>query len=208
MPRRYCKSLGLEQALEATGLHVSWEEAYLSPLYTENAGEMEISNAEALPLVADYCQALYGQVEAAIAQNVFPIAIGGDHSMAIGTWSAVVNALDMRQKFGLIWIDAHLDAHTPHTSPSQAYHGMPVASLLGEGPSELASIGGRGQKIAPEHICFVGARSYEEGEHLFLQQRDVKIFYMEELRERGMGAVMNDARSLCNARNRGFWHFH
>ncbi len=122
----------------------------------------------------------------------FPIILGGDHSIAIGTWTAVRSWLN--QDFGLIWIDAHLDAHTFATSPSAAIHGMPVAALLGHGPSDLTHLCGFAPKIKPENIAFIGIRSFEEGEAELIKSLGIKVFDMEYIDTHGFDTTFKTAK--------------
>jgi arginase len=92
-----------------------------------------------LPYVEDVCQRLALSVENTLQNNHFPVVIGGDHAIAAGTWAGVTQYFQTRENFGLIWIDAHMDAHTMETTPSQAYHGMPLAALLGYGDALLVN---------------------------------------------------------------------
>jgi arginase len=117
------------------------------------------------------------------------ITFGGDHSCAIGTWSGVAQVHD---EFGLIWIDAHMDAHTPETSPSGNFHGMPVACLLGHGDPRLTSIGRPGAKLKPENFVQIGIRSYESGEAALLQKLGVRVYMMEEVTRKGFAACMQE----------------
>ena len=134
----------------------------------------------------------------------FPISVGGGHSMAMGTWSGVTSALHVEGKFGLIWFDAHMDAHTPDTSDSGDYHGMPLAHLLGYGDEELRSIGGEIPKISPNHLCLVGIRSYEEGEANLLQKLGVRIFYIDEVKQRGLNDVVKEALTIVKNGTEGY----
>lgn len=136
---------------------------------------------------------LCNTITESINQSCFPLVIGGDHSCAIGTWSGISTAYKHQGQIGLIWIDAHLDAHTFSTSPSQNIHGMPLAALLGHGDSNLTHIGSTHQKLLPENVCIIGARSYEDGELALLEKLNVKIFFMPEVSERGFNAVFNKA---------------
>jgi arginase family enzyme len=81
-------------------------------------------------------------VERAVEAGALPVTIGGDHSMAAGSIAGFARANDAFGRIGVIWIDAHGDIHTPETSPSKAYHGMPLAALLGLGDKDFATIGG------------------------------------------------------------------
>lgn len=126
-----------------------------------------------------------------LKNHKLPVVIGGDHSIAIGTWSAVSQWLD--EDYGLIWIDAHLDAHTFETSPSCAIHGMPAASLLGHGMPELSHLLGFAPKIKPENLAFIGIRSFEEGEAALLKSLGVKIFDMDYVTVHGFEATFKEA---------------
>jgi arginase family enzyme len=86
---------------------------------------------------ARFCERLARRVYDALQDNQRIGVVGGDHSCAIGTWSGVHQAIADSGPLGLIWIDAHMDCHTPGTSPSGALHGMPLACLLGHGPEAL-----------------------------------------------------------------------
>lgn len=137
-----------------------------------------------------------------LGRGFCPFIVGGDHSIAIGTWSAIYQ--HYQKDFGLIWIDAHLDAHTPETSPSQARHGMPLAALLGYGDCELTAIGSTQAKLKPENLVIIGARSFEQGEQDLLNQLGVRIMYMDEVRQRGFSECFNEAVSLATKNNQNF----
>lgn len=130
------------------------------------------------------------------------LTLGGDHSSAIGTWSGAAAALD--QPLGLLWIDAHLDSHTPQTSHSQNIHGMPLAVLLGYGENELTQIQGKKPKISPENLVILGARNFEEGEHALLERLGVPIFYMPEIQRLGLDAVMKKATKIITEKTGAF----
>jgi arginase len=132
------------------------------------------------------------RVEQSIVHKKQFIVFAGDHSCAIGTWSGVAHAL--QQDFGLIWVDAHLDAHTPETSPSGNIHGMPVSHLLGYGNSSLSSILNSNPKIKPENICFIGIRSFEAAEENLIKKLNIKVYYMDEVSERGLDVVFKEAK--------------
>ncbi len=126
------------------------------------------------------------------------ITFGGDHSCAIGTWSGVAK---LYQEFGIIWIDAHMDAHTHATTLTGNVHGMPVASLLGAGVGALKNIFFTGPKIKPENIVLIGIRSYEAEEKELLESLGVKIFMMAEVNKVGFAACMDYAIKKFRAKN-------
>ncbi|MDH4273611.1 MAG: arginase [Gammaproteobacteria bacterium] len=121
------------------------------------------------------------------------VVVGGDHSCAIGTWSGVARSLRGRGALGLLWIDAHMDAHTPETSPSGALHGMPLAMLLGAGPPDLVRLAGTIPALQPRHVWLIGVRSYEAQEQQRLTDLGVNIRYMTEVKTRGLAAIIAEA---------------
>lgn len=157
---------------------------------------------DALSAVAEMCELLAKKTRKALCEGHFPIVIGGDHSCAIGTWSGVKSAINGR--LGLIWIDAHMDSNTFETSPSQAIHGMPLACLLGYGAEQLTHIATPYPKLLPEDVCLIGVRSFEEGEARLLAALGVRVYFMEEVRQRGMGEVLKEALSIVEKETAGF----
>lgn len=152
-----------------------------------------------LPLVKQQCNKVAEHTFNSVKKGHFPCVIGGDHSVAIGTWSGVTSALNARGNFGLIWFDAHMDGHTPETSPSYAYHGMPVAHLMGYGEPELINIKGEGDIIDPRHLVLIGIRSYEDGEESLMKKLGVKIYYMDEIKKRSFDVCFKEAISYIES---------
>lgn len=137
-------------------------------------------------------------------QNQQPFCVlGGDHACAMGTWSAVAHFCRPKD-IGLIWIDAHMDSHTPQNSLSHNYHGMPVAHLLGHGAECLTHLLDKQPKIKPQNLCLVGIRSYETSEHHFLQQQGVKIFYQQDCLDQGFSSVLQQAYQHVTQNTDGF----
>lgn len=132
------------------------------------------------------------------------VTLGGDHSSAIGTWSGASSGIAKRGDLGLIWIDAHMDSHTLETTPSDNIHGMPLAVLLGHGDLSLTSVRTSAPKIRPEHVCLIGVRSFEAEEKNLLEHLNVRIFYMEEIIQRGIETVLNEALTIATTGTAGF----
>lgn len=139
------------------------------------------------------CTELAKHVAASLKKRQRTTVIGGDHSCAIGTWSGVYDAYHHDGDIGLIWFDAHMDGHTPETTPSGNIHGMPVATLLGYGYPTLTNILHDTAKIKPENLCLIGTRSFESGEAALLKKLNVKIYDMEEIAKHGFKEVLQDA---------------
>lgn len=157
-----------------------------------------------LPTITTLSQQLAKAVDKAVAASEFFITVGGDHSCGIGTWSGAAHAYRDRGDIGLIWFDAHLDAHTFDTTPSGNIHGMPVACLLGHGDAALISILDKQPKLKPENLVFIGSRSYEDGEHTLLKRLGVKIYYMEEVLTCGFTPIFQEALAIVKANTVGY----
>lgn len=120
-----------------------------------------------------------------------PILIGGDHSAAIGFWSGISRA--KRKPVGLIWIDAHLDSHTPLTSWSHRLHGMPLAILLGHADPRWQRVAGTVPPLRADAVTLIGIRSFEPEERQLLDSLGVRIITMDEVRNRGWSEVWREA---------------
>lgn len=162
-------------------------------------------NARYLPEITASCRRLSKTVERALDEGRFPLVLGGDHSVAAGTVAGVARHFRKRKRsLGLIWIDAHADMNTPETSPSGNVHGMPLASLVGMGPEELASLGGFAPKVRPENVVLVGIRDVDQLEKPHIKSSGVRAFTMRAIDERGLRDVMNEAIRIASDGTAGF----
>jgi arginase len=134
---------------------------------------------------------LADKVEKVLAKGDFPLCIGGDHSMALGTISGIASYCKKnKQKLGVIWIDAHSDMNTDETSPSGNIHGMPLASLLGLGCDELVNLLGFSPKLDPENCALIGIRSIDEAEKLNIKKLGVPIYTMNDIDKLGIHRII------------------
>ena len=167
-------------------------------------GDLDIKNMEELhvgELKARYLReivralkVLARKTETIMVHHGFPLVLGGDHSIAIGTISGVSSfCRQRRKKLGLLWIDAHGDINTPATSPSGNIHGMPLAAVMGFGPRELTSIGGAVAKVDPANVALVGIRSLDEGEKKLLARLGIAVYTMTDVDRQGIHRVMKKA---------------
>src|SRR6478735_4892005 len=110
--------------------------------------------------IARVCEKLYKTSLGVLEKGGLPLVLGGDHSLAAGSVAATADFVRRDNKpVGLIWVDAHGDMNTPATSDSGNVHGMPLASLLGLEPAELARIGGFAPKVTPARTALIGIRN-------------------------------------------------
>lgn len=156
----------------------------------------EISNA---------CQQLAKEVEAILTANELPLILGGDHSIAIGSFSGVASHYKKQDRtVGLLWFDAHADMNTPETTPSGNIHGMPLAVLLGYGARELAYVAGFAPKLDPQLCVHVGARDIDPGEKEMIKKLGIRFLTMREIDERGMSACMDEAIAIASRGSGGY----
>jgi len=187
---------GLAARLAGLGCNAHWG-SQLYPHYGAHRTEPEA-------IVPEFATRLMLAVAASRLRGKFPLVVGGDHSCGIGTWSGVHRVLWRQGPLGLVWIDAHMDSHTPETTPSGALHGMPMAALLGYGDPRLVHLGGIQVKLAPRQVCLVGVRSFERGEAALLARLGVRVFFADEVRRRGMRDVLAEAIAIAQAGTVGF----
>jgi arginase len=189
----------LAEDLRAAGLDADWRTMIRSEKsWREHPG---LTVAERYDLVARHAAALADEVAAAMHDGEFPLVLGGDHAIAMGTWGGVARATGHRP-LGLVWLDAHLDAHTLETTPSENAHGMGAAALLGHGHARFRAI--CGGVLRPEHLVYIGVRSYEEGEMALLQRLGVRIMLMDEVKRRGIAAALEEALAIATRGTAGF----
>lgn len=156
-------------------------------------------SARYLRPIAATCQELAERVEKAVDQGRFPLVLGGDHSVAVGTISGVSQSFRKRKRrLGVLWLDAHSDMNTPQTSPSGNVHGMPLACLIGSGPRELTHLYGYSPKVAPGNAVLVGIRDVDIRERPVVRGSGVHVFTMRDIDERGMRNVMKEAIALAS----------
>ena len=167
----------------------------LGPILEPAAGERRKQFA-----VSRLCAELAAAVAAARRRDRLPCVIGGDHSCAGGTWTGVARTL--RGSLGLLWIDAHMDSHTPATSHTGRLHGMPLAWLLGQDDDPLYGLSSG--VLEPQHVCLVGVRSYEPEEDERLRRLGVRVVFMDEIASRGIDAVLDEALDIVTAGTGGF----
>lgn len=169
------------------GLALDWA-ATLRP---ESPPAAQAAMAVRLAACAGFDHALADYL-AALAPEVVPLVLGGDHAIAVGTWRGL--ARRAARAPGLLWIDAHLDSHTPASTRSGNIHGMPLAALLGEGDAGLVAI--PGPPLDPARCCVIGAHAWEDEERALLERLQVRIFTRDEIRQRGLGAVFAEALQI------------
>jgi len=189
------KAAGLAAHLRAQGHEAEWGEIFRPPRGC--AADPRAAMVRLNPKLA-------ASVRDAMLAGERPLVIGGDHSCAVGTWSGVHAATRDRGPFGLLWIDAHLDSHTPQTSHTGLIYGMPLAALLGHGEAAFTRCLNPEPKLLPQHVCVFGARSYEPEERALLDRLGVRVIGMEEIERRGVADAMEEALAVVRSAGGGY----
>lgn len=189
---------GIKKRLESMGYHI------------EDKGDLRVPSPESQPIVhhnlkylaeitkvnQELAEAIYEEM----VKGRFPLIIGGDHSIAIGT---IAGLAQHKKNMGVIWFDAHGDLNTGETSPSGNIHGMSLAVSLGVGHPDLVRIGGHTSKIKPENTVIIGARDLDPGEKELIRRLKIKVFTMHEIDRLGMPRVMEEAISIVSKETDG-----
>jgi arginase len=181
----------------------------------EDRGNVEVVQAESrdagnpharyLPEIAETCRRLASMTEKAAGEGRFPLVLGGDHSLAVGSVSGVSRHYRRKKEsIGLIWIDAHADMNTPESSMSGNVHGMPLACIIGRGPRELTHIYNYAPKVPARNTVIVGLRAVDQLERQMVRESGVHFFTMRDIDERGLKAVMMDALRFATDGTSGF----
>ncbi len=194
---------GLGKALRRMGYSVAREEDIPAPAM--ETGTDEDIKARFKPQILDVCTQLAERVVAILQEGDFPLVLGGDHSIAMGTFAGTSSFYRQRDELvGLLWFDAHGDMNVPGSSPSGNIHGMPLAHLLGKGDDDLKNIQGFSPKVKPENVALIGIRDIDAGERQIIRDSGIHAFTMREIDEHGMAAIARRALEIVNDGTAGF----
>jgi arginase len=179
---------GLNAALEQWGFTVVDCGNVSGP---PNPGLISVNGYRNLPEVAAWNREVHQAVYRELNQERLPILLGGDHSLSVGSISAVArHCREHNKPLRVLWLDAHADFNTRELSPTGSLHGMPVSTLCGFGPQELIQIGGKTPAISPQWVRQIGIRSVDKGERRFLHEQELAVFDMRYIDEIGVRKVM------------------
>ncbi|CAM3922293.1 arginase [Alkalicoccus chagannorensis] len=179
---------GVTERLEALGYEVD-DRGDIHIGRPERYDVKNEDNLKDLDVVVQASEDLQTAVKKAAEEGYFPLVLGGDHSIAIGTLAGAARSRNL----GVIWYDAHGDLNTGETSPSGNIHGMPLSASMGLGHKALTDIGGFSPKVKPEHTVVIGARSLDKGERELIKARGINVYTMHEIDRLGMTKVMEEA---------------
>lgn len=192
---------GLNESIYALGhrIHESGNIAVPIPEMCQSDAEPKLRNLDCIVPVS--CN-LMARVSEIFEEGHFPITLGGDHSLSLGT----IKGAAKHKKIGVLWIDAHTDFNTPDTTPSGNIHGMPLAALTGRGDPRLVGLGDEPKgAISAARVAVVGARDIDPGERENLREAGVRVFSMHEVDSYGINTVMQQALDIVTRGTEGVY---
>ncbi len=194
---------GLDDRIRALG----WRVREIGSITAAGPEEARVGRADAryLSEVLDVCTRLRDATLAVREQGGFPIVLGGDHSIAMGSVSAQAQHHKQRsESLGLIWVDAHTDMNLPETSPSGNIHGMPLSHLLGRGLPSLRKLAGKGPAVRAHNVALLGIRSVDRTERHIVKELGVRAYTMTEIDERGLSTCVREALEIASDGTAGY----
>ncbi|MCU7558595.1 arginase [Macrococcus capreoli] len=181
---------GLIERIEAIGHTVIDKGNVASPAIDMKKYKSEQGGLRNLEEVTTFCESLCTEVDQVVQKGNYPVVIGGDHSIAMGTISGIAKHYD---NLGVIWYDAHGDLNIDASSPSGNIHGMPLRALIGDGHEDLVNIGGYKNKVKVENIVLIGMRDLDEGEKEYIKAVGIKTYTMADIDRLGIGKVIEES---------------
>ena len=193
----------LQRQLQSLGHEV--EDAGNLPVVIPETQQVRDDRVRYIAEIADVCRAVSERVHRFVGEGDFPLLVGGDHSIAVGTAAGLARAYRAQgQKIGLIWVDAHADMNTPETTTTGNVHGMGLACIVGHGPAPLVDLNGPGPILEPKNVALIGARSIDSREKENVRRAGIHAFTMREIDEHGMRGVIDRAIDAVSDGTSGF----
>lgn len=175
---------GLLSFLNQNGIHAAADSAFV-PMTARREGEPA---PHYLQEVVTACCATRDAVSLAQGEGTFPLTLGGDHALGLGTVAGTAQHYSP-EELSLVWVDAHTDINTEKSSTSGNIHGMPIAALLGLCGPELTAVCGGAAVLRPENVHIIFARDIDPAEEEIIAGQGVHLYRMSEITEKGLTAV-------------------
>lgn len=181
---------GIKEKLEKIG-HSTIEHSDIFSSKSQEYQQVGNLKAKYLAPITNACTALAKNVEEIASKGEFPLVLGGDHSIALGSIAGIsAVAKKNNQRLGVLYVDAHGDFNTTETTPTGNIHGECLAASAGYGIPELTDLYFKGQKVDPKNICFIGIRDLDKGEKELMKKAGVTVFTMSDIERQGFSSVL------------------
>ncbi len=178
------------------------------PGYSEKIKMLEVEpqnedfsrkNLKFLNTIRKTCDVLAAEVNKIIKEGGIPIALGGDHALALGSIAGV----SREKEVGVIWVDAHGDFNTHETTKSGHIHGMPLGASLGYGDEVLTDCYYPGKKLKKENVVLFGIRDLDENEEKLIKEVGIRCYTYADITERGFGICLHEAGEYLADKGKG-----
>jgi arginase len=182
---------GLDKALRRLGRTVVDRGDILGPA---NPEQPRTGDYRHLREVTTWCSGVHDNVYASLTVGEFPLLMGGDHSLTVGSVAAVARYCAERGKpVAVLWLDAHADFNVASSSPSGNLHGMPASIIAGKGPPELTALSGATPIVPANRIVQIGVRSVDAAEKKLVVDSGMTVYDMRRIDELRMRTVVEQA---------------
>lgn len=181
---------GIKERLESLN-HKTFEHADIFQPQPQEYEQVGNPKAKYLKPIVNACTKLAASVEEISSKGDFPLVLGGDHSIVLGTLAGLAaSAKKENKKIGVLYVDAHGDFNDTNTSPTGNIHGECLAASAGIGLPDLTNLYFEGQKVDPNNICFVGCRDLDPGEKVLMKKAGVTVFTMSDIDRQGFSEIV------------------
>lgn len=181
---------GIKERLESLN-HKTFEHADIFQPQPQEYEQVGNPKAKYLKPIVNACTKLAASVEEISSKGDFPLVLGGDHSIVLGTLAGLAaSAKKENKKIGVLYVDAHGDFNDTNTSPTGNIHGECLAASAGLGLPDLTNLYFEGQKVDPHNICFVGCRDLDPGEKFLMKKAGVTVFTMSDIDRQGFSEIV------------------
>lgn len=181
---------GIKERLEYLN-HKTFEHADIFQPQPQEYEQVGNPKAKYLKPIVNACIKLAASVEEISSKGDFPLVLGGDHSIVLGTLAGLAaSAKKENKKIGVLYVDAHGDFNDTNTSPTGNIHGECLAASAGLGLPDLTNLYFEGQKVDPHNICFVGCRDLDPGEKVLMKKAGVTVFTMSDIDRQGFSEIV------------------
>ena len=161
--------------------------------YIDPATEISRENAKHLGPILECCGQLASHAESILRAGDFPLILGGDHSISLGSLAGIAAAHKAAgRSFGVLWVDAHGDFNTTQTTLSGNIHGMILAASCGYGIPELTDFYNPVRKIDPSNVCYVGVRDLDPKEKTLMREAGVHVFTISDIDRLGISQTCEE----------------
>lgn len=142
---------------------------------------------------------LYNQVKKTKEEEIFPVTIGGDHSVVIASALADIS---YEKRLGVIWVDTHPDFNTFETTKSGNIHGLPLATITNNNGTKLTKFHD-GNFFKNENTVIIGARDIDPLEQVNLDSSNIKVYSTKDVKTKCIKEIVENSIKIATKETNG-----